>query len=362
MQTGYVPLEFFYIVIIIIIVLLAAFFYQGRRRQRNAPYISLAIILGLVGQTLFFFPAPLLQIGFALITWCFISIYLHFESLASLRPNQWFFGIVVGFGIASTIFSFLFLFQLDIDTEAILLVQRFIGSIASILAMARSLQIVISIHKQASRKETKIELIGVSLLLTYRITFFVFVCMMIAALSVDMTPFLFIQDFLVTTSLGLVIVGLFLVILNYTFHPDYIYRLPFPVHSFMIYNEAGISLYNRRVQAQMEDDYQDMLMSGALTAISQLVQETLGSGARLRHVDADNYKIFLESIGEGKGTLVVIATGGTAAFRRSLQRFIRTIPDSIINALNDLDFDVAGKQKTIDELLFTSFPYLEIPK
>ena len=67
-------------------------------------------------------------------------------------------------------------------------------------------------------------------------------------------------------------------------------------------------------------------------------------------------------MGDDEGTLVVIATGGTAAFKRSLQRFIHTIPVSLIKKFNDLDFNVVENQKVIDELIFASFPYLEIPK
>lgn len=348
--------------VVVLVALLSGFLYQGWKTKRNAPFLTAAIILGLVGQSLSLTGFTGLLIGVSLVCWSFVLIYLHFESLASIRPQYWFFGIVVGLASIVTALGVLGLMPMVTIADNSYLVQRFVSSIACILAIGRSIQIVIEIQQQSPSKETNNELLGVSSLLLYRIIFFLRDSITIVAIAVQIDWMITVNT--VFTYIGLIfaLLGLGILILNYTIYPDFIYRLPFPVHSIMLYNQSGMTIYHRRVQAKNLKAYHEELMSGAFTAISQLVNDTLGSGAHLRHIDADEYQIFLLEVGNEDGTLAVIVSGGSLSFRQALVRFLDTLPTRIIQNMNEVNYEYKTNTQIIDEYIMASFPYLEIPE
>ncbi|MBD3195771.1 MAG: hypothetical protein GF317_11985 [Candidatus Lokiarchaeota archaeon] len=166
------------------------------------------------------------------------------------------------------------------------------------------------------------------------------------------------------TSVALIfsLIGLLLIISNFILHPDYLYLIPFPIYSFMIFNEGGTSCYFRKVKTLDElqtKKNMEHLMAGALSAVSTMFKEVLGAGANIRYIDADNFIILVTTLPERKGIFVVISRGETALFKKSVTRFTLTLPSKLLNEMNGVH-DLNELYPKIDKLIKSSFPYVKI--
>jgi hypothetical protein len=175
--------------------------------------------------------------------------------------------------------------------------------------------------------------------------------------------FFYVNAYELLTSIALVfsLIGLLLIISNFIIHPDYLYLIPFPIYSFMVFNKAGISCYFRKVKTldEVEEGKNiEHLMAGALTAVSTMFKEVLGAGANIRYIDADNFIILVTSLPENKGTFIVISRGETALFKKSIIRFTLTWPSELREEINEM-FDLNEVGPKIDELIKKSFPYVD---
>ena len=352
---------FGYGIIISLALILIAFFYQGRKRQRNAPHLTIAILLGLIGQGLAATGIASLYIGITLVVWSFFFIYLHYSALEYLRPNILIFSLLLIINSMIIAFSTTSLFYIITESSLRRLMYstiRLLTSVSCLIALGKVLPITYKINKLSPTKASMLEIVGLVFLAGYRVVFFgrdiAYSLLMIELANPTHT---------LLTMIGFVFVaiGLVIILLNYTIHSDYIYSLPFPVHSIMIYNKGGLPSYNRMVHASLyHKESHNFLISGAFTAISQLIFETLGSGTRLRHINAGDHQIFFVNLREDQGTLAVIAMGGTVFFRRSLDRFVSRIPLQLQRDINNADFHPPSVQAKFDEVLMKSFPYLKI--
>jgi signal transduction histidine kinase len=165
------------------------------------------------------------------------------------------------------------------------------------------------------------------------------------------------------TSLALIfsLIGLILIISNFIIHPDYLYLLPFPIFSFMIFNEGGTLCYFRKVQQIDSDEpeaHSEHLLAGAFTAVSNMFKEVLGAGANIRYIDAENFIIIVTSLPENKGVLVVISRGDTALFKSSIIRFANTWTPQMLDEINKIA-DLNEIRPKIDKLIKSAFPYVE---
>lgn len=345
-------------IVLVLLFLVIVFLYQGRRRQRNAPHLTAAILLGLIGQTAAVIDVIPLTAAVFLVSLSFFFLGLHYEALASLKPTPWFFSVTLAINSAIALALCLDLLGLMISSAMAYLVIRLLTSVAALVVVLRATQIVYRIHNLAHERATRLELLGILLLTFYRVDFFV---RDFGSAFGIVSPGTIESNLITTLGLVFVAVGLGVILVNYTIHPDYIYRLPFPIHSVMLYGSSGIPIYNRHVHSStFEEKYQEVLISGALTAVSALVRETLGTGARLRHIDADMYQIFFVGLPDDRGTLVVIALGGTHFFKVSLERYASTIPSHLLGALDLVQVDPSKLQPQYDSLLLDAFPYLEL--
>jgi hypothetical protein len=299
-----------------------------------------------------------------------IFIFLHYETLASSRPNYtilvllWicFISILVSWcdlpyqyyimnvpisieDVATTPF----LTMTPSTSKFALFFNLFFGLAQYILCFVRSLQIVSKIYKESKNSAVNIERWALFILLIYRIVFILNLIVPIAG------------DIGIVSNLALVvsIIGLSLLMFNYIVHPDYLYLLPFPIHSIMIYNSTGLLVYDRKVEVEQIVD-QSTLMSGTLTAIQSMVQEVLGSGSQLKFIDAEKYKIIFASLPQDKAIIVIIARQDTKLFENSIQRFTKNIPTSILEKIGGTAIlNVEQLEESIDSLIKTNFPYIQ---
>jgi len=161
--------------------------------------------------------------------------------------------------------------------------------------------------------------------------------------------------FFLLSNLGL---GIYLV--NIIINPHFAYRIPIPITNVVIYNYAGVSVYSKSITVpEIDLQFEDQLLSGALRAVSAIIEETLGSGANLDHFDAGKFQIYFHRLEERSITLVAISVGSSPYINRSMERFADGLPEEILDSLNKGEISNQSIQ-AIDDHLKTTFPYIRV--
>jgi hypothetical protein len=343
-------------------------FMKSMKLQVDIRYILLALFFVIIGNYLIMMLAdePYF-IGQILMSFGFLMLFLHYEAIAYGSPNTKVMNLLITCFSASTILNIMSILYLQtpaangldpITTSNILghsvflldigmTLSTYLQTIMIIIIFGRAILIINRINKLAKINATRIELIAIILLLVHRSLF-------LFRNFVDNSLFINIM----TIGLILTIIGLLLFVGNYIRNSDYIYLLPFPIHSIMVYNKSGILCYSRRFEKFNSNMInKDMLITGALTAISSLIQETLGSQARIKHINAQQYQIFFNRLPNDSGKLVVISFGETAFFKKSLERFIKNIDANLLQNINEIE-NVAVLETKLDSLVKKVFPYV----
>ena len=101
-------------------------------------------------------------------------------------------------------------------------------------------------------------------------------------------------------------------------------------------------------------------MGGALTAITEMIKETLGTKTILNYIDAGNYEIFFSEIPHNEGIIVIISSGSTRYLQKSLKQFSKVIAENFLTEIK-LDGGIEeDTKKEIDSLLLKTFPYFDL--
>ncbi len=269
----------FYFGIVIVIIILIMWFillYKNSQKRGIIRYLLVAAIIGIIGQIITALPNNLYLLTFLFTGIAFFLIFLHYESLFDLKPNQYILGISIGFQVLVLflyIAQYIGLLDFELDRQLI----RFLFNLGSSIMLIRSLYVVSRINKMTHKSDVKIEYIGILLLLISRIIYTIVGLSFIIGFYYINSGF----DWIITTipddlnalHMGSVLVvliltsiGLFLLLANFIVNFDYIFRLPFPIQNIILYNNAGLTVYTREVLTP-ELKYDENLVSGALTAI-----------------------------------------------------------------------------------------------
>ncbi|MFX1275988.1 MAG: hypothetical protein ACFFBP_17350 [Promethearchaeota archaeon] len=161
------------------------------------------------------------------------------------------------------------------------------------------------------------------------------------------------------------IIGQSLLVINYIIHKEYIFRLSFPVHDIYIINRSGLLVYHRHVSTRnipALDESKKIVISGAIKAISVIVSEILGSSAKLKLFDVDEYKMYFSELKGRDGIIIVITSGNNYYLQKSIKNFSKMISDDIIQRLNQPIFNNNLIFKKLDGKLQKAFPYLVLIK
>jgi len=127
----------------------------------------------------------------------------------------------------------------------------------------------------------------------------------------------------------------------------------------MLYNKNGLSCYLHQVEINSKlNDEKSQLVTGAFTAITSLIQETLGAQAKLERIQARDFQIIFIRLPQDNGTFVVIAHGDTAFFQKSLKRFVSSIKPDLLKLINEDVVEQIELQKQIDAIAKNAFPYV----
>lgn len=343
---------------VIFLIFLILFVYRSYKSNVNIKYLALTVVFAISGQILTIFDNYLISIcGVFLYNLGFFFFFLHFDALSSLTPSYPLFTTLIVFHSVTLGVVLLSLLGLLKNLTTAFLVTRLITSTSSLIALIAVTVIVYQVHQVAKERATGWALVGVIFLVLCRM---IFLGRDITDLFVGLlADYPDIYSIITTTAVVIATIGLIIILMNHIISPDYLYKLPFPIRAVMLYNSKGLTVYSK----QTVSDYfpypmEELLVTGALTAISNLISETLGAGASLRHINAEKYHIFFVDLPNRQGTLVVIAMGSTYYFKQSLERFAKKIPHELLFKVNETKVDVKGIREEINKLLINTFPYL----
>lgn len=352
------------IISILLIVMIADIEKKSRRNHIDISFLIGGLLCISLGNFLMIFGIYQRIIGSLLQSFGMILIFFHYEAIHSGRPNPVLMTLILAlFAICFVLevlrMNFYYSIGVEIFTNEtipawdnsvlhnIIKLTSYLYDIISTITLLNALIIMNKVHKRVQIKATLQELIAIWFLMGYRVIYFVWYFVVPD-----------IKWIVETIALLLSVIGLLILISNYISYPDYLYLLPFPIHSLMLYNQSGISYYSYQNTAQTsmdEDKFQ--LVTGAFTAISSLIQETLGKNAHLERIQAENFQIFFERLPKDSGTFVVIANGETAFFKKALKRFINALsPEVLININNQIQ-DLDPIHSEIDSNAKQFFPY-----
>ncbi len=356
----------------ILLVLFYIIYIKSKRLEVDINFILLALLFSSLGNIGAILPNNISnRIGSIIMGIGFIFIYFHYERIARAEPNLLIISTLFMFFAASVILDLKMIFffltpegknyplvfspninvlELEYNMKFSLMVSFNLYILISLIVLVQAIIIMIKINKRSPNRATIMELTGLLFLLVYRSTFgFRFII-----------PFEQIQV-LYLIALTTAVIGIICIIATYLFHPDYLYLLPFPIHSFMIYNENGVLSYFKEVETkEYFGEVKGLLMSGAFTAIGGIVEESLGTEAKIQHINAQKFQIFFNKIGKNQGNLVVIALGNTALFKKSLKRFISTMDPPLIKKINSDFVDLDSIEPEIEHHIQVCFPYIKL--
>ncbi|MBN1330089.1 MAG: hypothetical protein JXA54_11505 [Candidatus Heimdallarchaeota archaeon] len=363
-----------YIVSVVLLLLGIVLLIKSIHLKINIVVLIFVIILSAVGNLLAVTLNMLnSRIGQMLLSLGFILLYFHYESIASRKPHMFItsflmmiFAVIVGFNVLLIIYLYSdpaimelanqdpqnFFFNIEnLVYKTAFITQYYLVSVIGLISFIRSFVVIISAYKLSKSKPALVDSIGLLFLIIYRSLF-------LPRIFLTAEQFMFVSSI----ALGCSVIGLLSILVNYVINSDFLYLLPFPIHSFMIYNNNGLLCYSRKVeQIQPEIESKDHLITGAFSAITTLIQESLGGNARIQHINAQQYQIFFNALPNESGTLVVIAYGETALFIRSLRRFIRNISSELLNSLNNITI-ISSIELEIDKIIQQSYPYVAFAK
>jgi hypothetical protein len=346
-------------------------FRKSRKYQTNINYLMGSLVTIAIANTsvgLNLNNLILMMIMTSFLPLGILLLFFHYEYISHSRPRLILLICLLGFYLFLVSFKFILLsyislngisFDLsyldlrlyeDMFIYTIFRMSNFFQSVIIVAVFLLAFFNVIKELKIIKLKAIIIESIGLVFLIIYGFLYLI-------------RDLLFYENYYeILTSIALVfsLIGLLLIISNYIMHPDYLYLLPFPIFSFMIFNQGGTACYVRKVKEIDTDKPQrnlEHLMAGAFTAVSNMFREVLGAGANIRYIDADKFIILVTSLPDKKGVLVVISRGETALFKNSLIRFTRTWTPQLLNEINQIS-DLNELRPKIDVLIKSSFPYV----
>ncbi len=159
----------------------------------------------------------------------------------------------------------------------------------------------------------------------------------------------------------LTVIGIFTYLVVFIINPDYLFRLPIPLHHVIVYNETGMAFYSRAIKSKgiSPIEITDQLFSGAITAISSLLSESAHQPVALQSISSSSQSILFEHHPTGISALLV-CEDPSYYVKLSLRRFLQEIPNDLMNRMAETAMvNVAEIKKMLDDLVQHSFPYVE---
>ena len=351
--------------------------YQSIRKARRAYVLTVSLFVGGLGGI-----SSILQnvvngyshyfLYYSLIIWsiCYFLIYLFFEELDQAKPDRLRLVVASGLLLAAIIFNQLVLyFPSYISSNIPLPYKNVFDAFGNSLidlsdftynALGIFIFIVgafVHFRSYRSNKESVLLFQGISL----TIIAFGFLVGYIGGDIIKAQNFLDYGDIIK-------IVGMIIFIIIYIVRIDFIYRLPVNVYFIMAFNNIGLNVLNTRTynpdkkKANISEEktiINETLLSSLITAISNLLSESLGSKKPLQRIVAEDRTIVLDS--GPLATCAVLCDRPTFFLVRSLKNLRKDIEKRFKEELAN-QVVLKSDYQNANELIEKNFPFLVIEK
>ncbi len=349
---------------------MALLIYQTIKKERYTPHLLLGFLF--VGFGIFFQLLVFILVFYTyntesriiqglvriIMSLAMYFVYLHYEALSNIAPPFYRKGTMISILTITASILILAVRQNEPvqDLESFMFLTY---ALTGLLAVSFALFVTYKSYKLMRDKTTSFELLALVILLFAFILQFNSALIRVAGLASEANNSALVASDRIAEILALV--GVLILMITYLYYKDYVYRLPVPVHDFLIYSSSGLLVYSRTVKIPgINLVLEKQLISGMFTAIASLIKETLGTDSILLKIDVNNYQIFFSEMPNKQGTLAVIAAKGTFFLKHSIDRFISSISDELNQQINEPIVDTVELAKELDLLLHQSFPYLVV--
>ena len=359
-----------------IVVLMAIFIYQTFRKNRKDHYLTFGLVMGLVPLTVMtlsgVIPMPEGSLAFIVghivggigFSFLFFFIYLHYELVSRPAPHFLRFSIMsflLGSRFVVVIFRSLF------PTEQIILLLYYVAfDTMRLFSFGFACFIAWQMWKLTKELESGMEFLSTVLLVLSGFFGPFHRPLGIGYVAADTKLFFVPLSGFLVFSYFLTVVGMVVFLMVFIINPDYLYRLPVPLHHIILYNESGLTAYSRSIQSKGIETPKitDQLFSGAITAISSLLSESVKTQVHMHVIETNKMNVVIEHHPTYPVRALIIGYRLTYFVRKSLKNFLLSIPQEIMEQLSSpgmiLDLDRA--QPILDRSLQQSFPYVEFSK
>lgn len=328
--------------------LLILFIYQTFRKNRRAHVLTLGLLFGLFGVSIFsvqIFLPDLLSYGNAAIlangvfyVLMFYFLFIHFERVNNLSPRLAPLTIMSGIAAIGLATSAVIL-SIESSPSALSMMNDFAHD--SIRGLTLLLAAYTAFRGWLLTREREGLVEWVSLLI-----------LAIGGIPTILANYTDFRDLggLSFYEVGdlITFIGLVLLVSVYIFNPDYLYRMPVPIHGVIMYNSTGIAIYSRQVRNKGFEvsKIPDQLMSMSITAVSSILTESLDTAAELQLIDARHRVLLFES--RNQLTVMLICDRATYFVKRSLRLLLDSLSE---DAYATLTAEAYNKDEEVEEEL-----------
>ncbi len=343
------------------------FIYQTFRKNRRDHVLTFGFIVGWLAllaltiretgvATSIAVPNFIGGVAFSLL---FFSLYLHYEFISRPTPHFWRFGYMCGL---------LGMRLVTVSLHALLpdnvLVAAFYYPSFDLIRMSAfifALHVTWHVWRLTGDWESALEMLASALVLVGGVFGIIHRPIDVGMVNPETVILGIPLDVMLVISYLFTFVGIFVYLLVFIINPDYLYRLPVPLHHVIIYNEAGMALYSRSIRSKgiKTVEIADQLFSGAISAISSLLSESAHRQISLQWINSSVQSVVFEHHPAGISALLV-CDNPTYFVRLSLRRFLNMIPTETLKNMTASALVNASLFKAdLDALIQAAFPYVE---
>jgi hypothetical protein len=146
--------------------------------------------------------------------------------------------------------------------------------------------------------------------------------------------------------------------LAFIFNPFYVYLLPAKINKILIFNDAGLLLYSVSIGSkESEKAYQDILVTGTITALKLLISETTGAKTDLRKVSFRDKKLIVVENKDRNITTLIIGDSDAWILQTAAKHFTENFCEMFKSAISKFDGNVAQFERAND-IVRQVFPFV----
>jgi len=354
--------------------LFALMLYQSIRKGRKAYILTISLLVGGIGGICSVLQnvvsiSPNYFLYYSLIIWsiCYFLIYIFFEELDQARPHRARLVIASCLLLMAIIFNQLVLFfPSEISSNIPMPFRASFDSFQEVLILlsdttynALGIFIFLTgtfVHFRSYKSNRE------NILLFQAISLFIiaagFIVGYVGGDLVKASGLLDIGDIIK-------IVGMLIFIIIYIVRIDFIYRLPVNVYFVMAFNNIGLNILNTRTRnpksslTEETTAINETLLSSLITAISNLLSESLGSKKPLQTIVSEDRTIVLDS--GPLATCAILCDRPTYFLVQSL-RNLRKDMEKEFDAILTKPVILKSDYLIANELIEKNFPFLVLEK